>query len=43
MTTAVSEVEEVDRSFQQLCDAYLFKPVDTAALPGHLKAFRLVN
>jgi two-component system chemotaxis response regulator CheY len=43
MTTGVTEVNEVIRSFQELCDAYLFKPIDTAALLGHLKSFRLVD
>jgi two-component system chemotaxis response regulator CheY len=42
MTTAVEDVKEVFRSFQQLCDAYLVKPVDMNKLLGHLIAFGLV-
>ena len=42
MTTAVTEVKDVMDSFQQLCDAYLFKPIDTGQLVGQLEAFGLV-
>jgi two-component system chemotaxis response regulator CheY len=42
MTTAVEDVKEVFRSFQQLCDAYLVKPIDMNKLLGHLIAFGLV-
>jgi two-component system chemotaxis response regulator CheY len=31
-TTSVSDMKQVVRSFQELCDAYLVKPIDTAAL-----------
>lgn len=41
MTTAVSDMKEVFRSFQQLCDAYLVKPIDVEKLVAHLKAFGL--
>jgi two-component system, chemotaxis family, chemotaxis protein CheY len=42
MTTAVTDLKEVVQSFQQLCDAYLFKPIDTAELLRQLKSFQLV-
>lgn len=42
MTTALDDVKEVVRSFQELCDAYLVKPVDVAQLLSYLRAFRLV-
>ena len=42
MTTAVEDVREVIRSFQQLCDAYLIKPVEVAKLMGLLRDFRLI-
>ena len=42
MTTALDDVKNVVRSFQSLCDAYLFKPIDTAKLLGHIKEFHLV-
>ncbi len=43
MTTAVTDVKEVMQSFRELCDAYLFKPIDTAKLLGELKSFQLVS
>ncbi|MGA9672078.1 MAG: response regulator [Terracidiphilus sp.] len=43
MTTGLDDMKEVIRSFQELCDAYLCKPIDTAELLRHLKAFRLVK
>ena len=43
MTTAVSDMKEVIRSFEGLCDAYLIKPIDTAELLRHLESFRLVK
>jgi len=43
MTTAVTDLREVIESFQELCDAYLFKPIDTAKLLSELKSFQLVN
>jgi two-component system, chemotaxis family, chemotaxis protein CheY len=42
MTTALDDVKNVIQSFQSLCDAYLFKPVDAEALLGHLKDLHLV-
>jgi two-component system, chemotaxis family, chemotaxis protein CheY len=43
MTTAVTETADVFKSFQSLCDAYLFKPIDTNKLLGHLRAYHLIG
>jgi two-component system, chemotaxis family, chemotaxis protein CheY len=43
MTTGVNDMKEVIRSFQTLCDAYIFKPIDTGELLRHLQSFRLVE
>ncbi len=42
MTTAVDEAKDVIDSFHALCDAYIFKPIDTAQLTQHLRNFRLI-
>ena len=42
MTTAVDDIKDVIRSFQELCDAYLVKPVNLGDLRNHLRAFGLV-
>jgi len=42
MTTAVDDIREVIRCFQELCDAYLVKPVNLAKLLGYLKSFQLL-
>ncbi len=42
MTTALDDVKNVAESFGSLCDAYVFKPVDTALLLGHLEKLGLV-
>lgn len=42
MTTALDDVKNVVQSFKSLCDAYLFKPIDTGKLLAHLKDFHLV-
>jgi two-component system, chemotaxis family, chemotaxis protein CheY len=42
MTTALDDVKNVVQSFKSLCDAYLFKPIDTGKLLGHIKDLRLV-
>ena len=39
----MTEVKKVMQSFQELCDAYLFKPIDTAKLLSKLKSFQLVQ
>ena len=43
MTTAVKEMKEVFRSFRELCDAYLVKPIDTAELLGKLRSLGLIE
>ena len=42
MTTAVEDIKQVVRAFQELCDAYLVKPVNLPDLLNHLKAFGLI-
>jgi two-component system, chemotaxis family, chemotaxis protein CheY len=39
MTTAVDDMKEVIRCFQELCDAYLMKPIDLAQLLSHMRSF----
>ena len=43
MTTCVSDLKDVMRSFRDLCDAYLVKPIDLARLLEHIKAYDLVK
>jgi two-component system chemotaxis response regulator CheY len=43
MTTAVNNLKEVARSFHDLCDAYLVKPIDLGQLLGILKSYRLTE
>ncbi len=42
MTTTVDDVKEVIRCFQELCDAYLMKPIDLGKLLEHMKSYRMV-
>jgi two-component system, chemotaxis family, chemotaxis protein CheY len=42
MTTALDDVKNLVQSFKSLCDAYLFKPIDTGKLLAHLRDFYLV-
>jgi two-component system chemotaxis response regulator CheY len=42
MTTAVTEIKEVMRCFNSLCDAYLMKPLDLSELLAQMKALQLV-
>jgi two-component system chemotaxis response regulator CheY len=42
MTTNVDDMSTVVRSFKNLCDAYLKKPVDLGKLLEHLKTFGLI-
>jgi two-component system chemotaxis response regulator CheY len=42
MTTALDDVKNVVQSFKSLCDAYLFKPIDTGKLDAHLRELDLV-
>jgi two-component system chemotaxis response regulator CheY len=39
MTTAVTDVAEVIRCFQGLCDAYLMKPIDLTQLLEQMKSY----
>ena len=43
MVTAVSDTKSVFASYKELCDGYLFKPIETEKLVGYLKAFGLVQ
>jgi len=43
MTTAVCDTKAVFASYEELCDGYLFKPLDTAKLIQYLKSFGLVS
>jgi two-component system chemotaxis response regulator CheY len=43
MTTAVHDIKEVIRCFQELCDAYLMKPIDMTKLLSHMKSFHLME
>ena len=42
MTTALDDVKNVVESFKLLCDAYVFKPIDTGNLLDHLRSLRLI-
>lgn len=42
MTTTVDEVKEVFLCFQELCDAYLMKPIDLAELLRQMRLFHLI-
>jgi len=42
MTTALDDVKNVVESFKLLCDAYVFKPIDTGSLLDHLRFLRLI-
>lgn len=41
MTTALDDMKNVFKSFHELCDAYMTKPIDTAKLLGYLQSFKL--
>ena len=43
MTTAVTDIKEVIRCFQELCDSYLMKPIDLTELFSQMKSYRLVE
>ena len=43
MTTAVQDIKEVIRCFQELCDSYLMKPVDLDQLLSQMKAYELIT
>lgn len=42
MTTTVDDIKQVSECFQNLCDAYLKKPIDLAELLSQMKSYRLV-
>jgi two-component system, chemotaxis family, chemotaxis protein CheY len=42
MTTALDDVKNLVQSFKSLCDAYLFKPIDSGKLLTHLRDLHLV-
>jgi len=42
MTTALSDVQNIIQSFKSLSDAYLFKPIDTGKLLGHMRDLHLI-
>ncbi len=43
MTTAVDDLKEVSRCFQQLCDSYLIKPIDLMKLSNQMRSYRLIE
>ena len=43
MTTALNDVKQVARCFEELCDAYLVKPINLAELLKHVKSYHLVH
>ena len=43
MTTAVDDVKDVARCFNDLCDGYLIKPIDLAKLLSQMKSYQLVD
>jgi two-component system chemotaxis response regulator CheY len=42
MTTALDDVKNVVKSFRLLCDGYLFKPINTEKLLGHMRNLNLL-
>ena len=42
MTTALDDMKEVARCFNELCDAYLIKPIDLAKLLGFVRSYQLI-
>jgi two-component system chemotaxis response regulator CheY len=43
MTTAVNDIKDVMRCFNELCDAYLVKPIDLSELLRQVKSYGLVQ
>jgi two-component system chemotaxis response regulator CheY len=43
MTSVLDDAKEVMRSFKEVCDGYLIKPIDIADLVGLLRYFHLVE
>jgi two-component system chemotaxis response regulator CheY len=42
MTTTVDAIKEVSRCYEELCDAYLTKPLDLGELQAQMRAWELV-
>lgn len=42
MTTALDSMKDVKQAFQDLCDAYLLKPIDIKKLVEQLHSFQLI-
>jgi two-component system chemotaxis response regulator CheY len=42
MTSALSDMKNTSTAFENLCDAYLFKPIDRKRLLGILSSLRLI-
>jgi two-component system chemotaxis response regulator CheY len=42
MTTTVDDIKEVFRCFQELCDAYLLKPIDLGKLLSQMRSYELI-
>jgi DNA-binding response OmpR family regulator len=43
MTTALDDMKNIVESFQSLCDAYLFKPIDTRKSRDHIRSLNLLS
>ena len=43
MTTALDDIKEVSRSYMELCDGYLVKPVNLNKLRAYLRSFGLLQ
>jgi two-component system chemotaxis response regulator CheY len=43
MTTAVNDIKEVMRCFNEICDAYLVKPINLSELLAQVKSYHLVQ
>jgi two-component system chemotaxis response regulator CheY len=43
MITAVDDMKQVIRCFEEFCDAYLMKPLSLAQLLRHMKSYRLIR
>ncbi|MGD1071865.1 MAG: response regulator [Bryobacteraceae bacterium] len=43
MTTAVDDLKQVIRCFEEFCDAYLMKPINLANLLRQMKRYRLIQ
>jgi two-component system chemotaxis response regulator CheY len=41
MTTAVNDIRQVGRSYNELCDAYLVKPIDLSKLLSQMQSWQM--